>query len=87
MDLMPTFVELGGGNHPVTPDSAGPDGKGSYKGRRGVLPMTGKSWTSWVQGKESAIHGENTSIGWELHGRAAFRRGNWKIVYMREHRT
>ena len=78
MDLMPTFLELAGGHHPSS------DGqKTVYKGRE-VLPMTGQSWGPWLRGQSEAIHSEGISFGWELHGRAAYREGNWKILFMRE---
>ena len=79
-DLMPTFLDLGGARHPVP----GPE-RGTYKGREGVLPMTGKSWVPWLLGKEPHVYGDDEEIGWELHGRAAFRKGKWKILFMREY--
>ena len=73
MDLMPTFLELAGAKHP---------GKGVYHGRE-VLPMTGKDWIPWMTGQETNIYPEGSMIGWELHGRAAFRRGDHKLLWMR----
>ena len=46
--------------------------------------MTGKSWSTWLGGSQDYIWPEGTHIGWELHGRAAFRIDEWKILYMRE---
>ena len=74
MDLLPTFLALAGGSHP---------GPGTYKGRE-VLGMTGQDWTPWLKGQSDHIWPPDFNLGWELHGRAAYRRGNYKILWMRE---
>ena len=35
-----------------------------------------------VSGKEDRIHDEGIPTGWELHGRAAMRIGDWKILFL-----
>jgi arylsulfatase A-like enzyme len=39
---------------------------------------------SGAEGGVSGIHGDDEFMGWELFGRAALRKGNWKIVNMPE---
>ena len=78
MDLLPTFLDLAGGSHP-----ANSGGRSEYKGRT-VAPMRGKSWIKWFEGGEEKIHDDGIPIGWELHGRAALRMGDWKILWIRE---
>ena len=72
MDLMPTILDLAGAPRP---------GK-QFQGRE-VLPIRGTSWKDWLDGKATEIHGEDVPIGWELHGRAAMRIGDWKILFLR----
>ncbi|KAJ3782438.1 alkaline-phosphatase-like protein [Lentinula aff. detonsa] len=78
MDIMPTILDLAGVQHP---------GK-TFRGRE-VEEMRGKSWVKFFENKNhiedttTAIHLEDDpAVGWELFGRAALRKGNWKIVYM-----
>ncbi|OQV05801.1 hypothetical protein CLAIMM_10471 [Cladophialophora immunda] len=82
MDIAPTFLEMAGVQHPAC------HGKnGMYKGHE-VYPMRGKSWVPFMmdgaQGGVSGIHGDDEFMGWELFGRAALRKGRWKIVNMPE---
>ena len=63
-DIMPTFLELAN----ITPP------KSPYNGRK-ILSMQGRSISP-------ALNGEKTKervIGWELFGRSAIRKGDWKI--------
>lgn len=82
MDIAPTFLEMAGATHPASRGK-----KGTYKGRE-VYPMRGKSWVPFMagnaQGGVSGIHGDDEFMGWELFGRAALRKGDWKIVNMPE---
>ncbi|ODO07741.1 hypothetical protein I350_03317 [Cryptococcus amylolentus CBS 6273] len=89
MDLMPTFLELAGAQHPNHSPTS-PTERVPYRGHQ-VYPMRGKSWVPYLRdgytsigkdGDESeAVHGENDHpVGWELHARAALRKGRWKIV-------
>lgn len=72
MDLMPTFLDLSGTPRP---------GK-VFRGRK-VHPIRGKSWVDWIKGAEKEIHNDDVPVGWELHGRAALRLGDFKILYHR----
>lgn len=73
MDILPTVLDLAGVSHP---------GK-SFRGREVVLPR-GKSWVPYLSdAADTVIHEEDASItGWELFGRRAIRKGNWKAVYI-----
>ena len=69
-DVAPTLFELAGARHPGT----------EYQGKP-VLPLRGKSMVSWLQGKADKVRGDQDAVGWELGGRKALRKGDWKIVY------
>jgi arylsulfatase A-like enzyme len=69
MDIAPTLYELAGAQHPGT----------QWQGRT-VLPVKGRSLVSFLQGKQPSVYGANDPIGWELGGRKALRKGDWKIV-------
>jgi arylsulfatase A-like enzyme len=78
MDLAPTMLEIAGVAHPAR------DGElGEFRGRQ-VEPMRGSSWVNWIEGEADRVHDEGLPHGWELHGRAALRIGNWKIVWIGE---
>ena len=84
MDIMPTILDLAGIQHPAA----------KCKGRemapyrdRQVFRMTGKSWVNYFTGSaeqkgEQGIYGNDFWFGWELHGMASLRKGQWKIVFM-----
>ena len=90
MDIMPTFLELAGVEHPNSHPSHPRDMK-SFRGRD-VYAMRGKSWVPYLvkgasstnsTGEGDCIHSESDqAVGWELHARAALRKGRWKIVNM-----
>lgn len=69
MDIAPTFYELAGARHPAA------------SGKSDVLPLKGRSLVNFLQGKSAAAYGPQDAIGWELGGRKALRKGDWKIVY------
>lgn len=71
MDIMPTLLDLADVCHPGT----------TYKGRT-VVPMRGRSWVHYLQGKNPQIHPADYVMGWELFGRQAIRQGNYKAVYI-----
>jgi arylsulfatase len=64
MDVMPTFLELAGIDQPTSP----------YNGRK-IVDMQGVSMIPGLNGKAE----ENRVVGWELLGRSAVRKGDWKI--------
>ena len=70
MDVTPTVLDIAGVPHPGT----------EYKGREVREPF-GRSWLPWLQGAVPTVHGEDTVTGWEMWGRRAVRRGDWKAVY------
>lgn len=69
-DVAPTIYELAGARHPGT----------SYNGKV-ALPVRGKSMLPYLQGKADKVRGDTEGVGWELGGRKALRKGDWKIVY------
>lgn len=70
MDVMPTLLELTGVQHPGT----------SYKGRE-VAPMKGSSMLAVLKGEQDTVHPPDYAMGWELFGKRAMRKGDWKVVY------
>lgn len=68
-DVVPTFLDL----------AHLPDAKQTFEGRA-VLPLRGKSWVSWLQGKAPGVYGAGDVIGEELFGGRSLRRGDWKIT-------
>jgi arylsulfatase A-like enzyme len=69
MDLVPTFLELAGVEHPDT-----------YNGQR-IAPIQGKSWVSMLNGKEDSARKPDEWLGWEFFGGRALRKGDWKISW------
>lgn len=67
MDIAPTFYELAGAVHPAATNSE-------------ALPVQGRSMLAWLRGEKPQVHGADDAIGWELGGRKALRKGDWKIV-------
>lgn len=70
MDIAPTLYELAGASHPAAQGKAA-----------GVLPVKGRSLLAFLQGKAPSVYSPDDAIGWELGGRKALRKGDWKIVY------
>lgn len=71
MDIAPTILQMAGASHPGT----------NYKGRE-VAAMRGISWVSFLQGDEELIHGDDAVMGWELFGRMAIRKGDYKAIFI-----
>lgn len=71
MDLAPTILEMAGVKHPAP----------TYQGRE-VVSMRGKSMVPYLQKKAETIHKKEFINGWETCGRAACRKGDWKIVFI-----
>ena len=80
MDLAPTILELAGVQHPVPKGQV----KGPYKGRE-VYGLRGKSWVKALntgdafKDSPTTFYGDEEFVGWELFGRAAIRKGKWKV--------
>ncbi|KAI0466563.1 alkaline-phosphatase-like protein [Xylaria cf. heliscus] len=71
MDLAPTILDMAGVTHPAP----------TYQGRE-VVPMRGKSMVPYLSNQAETIHEKDFINGWETCGRAACRRGDWKIVFI-----
>ncbi|KAI1458709.1 alkaline-phosphatase-like protein [Annulohypoxylon moriforme] len=71
MDLAPTILDMAGVQHPAP----------TYQGRE-VVSMRGKSMVPYLQKKAETIHEKDFINGWETCGRAACRKGDWKIVFI-----
>ncbi|KAI0425452.1 alkaline-phosphatase-like protein [Xylaria sp. FL1042] len=71
MDLAPTILDMAGVTHPAP----------TYQGRE-VVPMRGKSMVPYLSKQTETIHEKDFINGWETCGRAACRRGDWKIVFI-----
>lgn len=72
MDLAPTILDMAGITHPAP----------SFHGRE-VVPMRGASMAPLAASKSVArVHAADFVNGWETCGRAAVRKGDWKIVFI-----
>jgi arylsulfatase A-like enzyme len=71
MDITPTLLQLAGIQHPAP----------EFKGRK-VEHMRGKDMRPWLNGTQETVHDPEAAFGWELCGRAAIRKGNWKAVFI-----
>jgi arylsulfatase len=72
-DIVPTLLELSGVEPP------GPQ----YRGRE-VAPIEGESMISLLRGDSDKVHEADYTMGWELFGRRAIIRGDWKLVWIDE---
>ena len=70
MDLMPTFLDLAGTEHPGT----------MYRGRE-IQPIKGKSLMPQLSGEVETVYSDDEYIGWELYKQRSIRQGDWKIVW------
>lgn len=71
MDIAPTILEMAGVAHPAP----------TYQGRE-IVGLRGKSMVPFLSEREPRIHPEDFVEGWETCGRAACRKGEWKIVFI-----
>jgi arylsulfatase A-like enzyme len=71
MDVTPTLLDLAGAPHPGT----------AYRGRK-IAPPRGRSLRPYLERRTEIVHDDSEAIGWELFGRRAIRRGDWKAVYI-----
>lgn len=69
-DIAPTVLELAGITHPGE----------VYEGRK-VAPLEGKSMLPYLAGGSNTVHAADHVTAWELGGRKAVRKGDWKLVY------
>jgi arylsulfatase A-like enzyme len=68
MDVMPTMLAMAGIEHPR-----------AWNGHD-VERMRGKSLLPYLRGESDVVHTDDTATGWELFGRCAIRRGDWKAL-------
>jgi arylsulfatase len=71
MDIAPTLLDLAGVQHPYP----------HYRSRS-IVQMRGRSMRGWIEGNAPHVHPDGTSTGWELFGRRAIRKDDWKAVYV-----
>ena len=72
MDVAPTLLELAGIEPPDT-----------HRGRE-VTPIQGRSMVPFLDGASDTVHEADFVMGWELFGRRAIRKGDWKLVWLFE---
>ncbi|MPS68679.1 arylsulfatase [Novosphingobium aerophilum] len=65
---------------PTLLDYAGVPATGTTFQGRTVLPITGKSARSWLEGKAAFVHAADEPLGTELFGSRALRKGDWKVT-------
>lgn len=71
MDILPTMLQLAGVEHPHP----------TFHGREVAAPR-GRSWVPYLSQEADSVHRDDTTVtGWELFGRRAIRRGNYKAVF------
>jgi len=70
MDLVPTFLESAGMEHPAKKDGST------------LAPPQGKSLWPLLGGREPATRTGSDWLGWELFGNRAIRQGDWKLLYL-----
>jgi arylsulfatase A-like enzyme len=68
-DLVPTFLELAGAQHPSTTDQK-------------LAPLLGKSLVPLLAGSAESVRTDQDWIGEELFGTRAIRQGDWKLCYI-----
>jgi arylsulfatase A-like enzyme len=68
MDIAPTFLQLVSGTYPDSIDG------------RKLTEYKGKSLIPYIYGEKDTVHECDYVMGWELFGRTALRKGNWKIL-------
>jgi arylsulfatase len=68
-DLYPTVLDLAGIDFPAAYNNVE------------LLPLPGQSILPYAMGETETIHSEDAVFGEELWGRAALRKGDWKILW------
>lgn len=71
-DVLPTLLEVANAEHP---------GGQVYRGRE-VVKMEGRSMHSHLLGESDSVREADDYVGWELFGRRAIRRGDWKAIFV-----
>ncbi len=70
MDVLPTFLEIAGTEHP---------GASMYKGRE-IKGIMGRSFWPHLTGQSSTVHLPGDTAGWESGGAGALIRGDYKLI-------
>ncbi len=68
-DILPTLLDIAGTQHP-----------GIVYQNKPILPLQGTSALPYLTGNTIAVHSKESAFGFELFGRSALRKGDWKIV-------
>jgi len=76
MDIAPTMLELAG------LEPAASDSSASHSGNDEKPGMLGKSMQALISGQSDRVHAADESVAWELFGRRAVFRDNWKLLWM-----
>ena len=71
MDVLPTFLEIAGAEHP---------GAGPYRDGRTINAIVGRSAWPYLTGRAEVIHTPMDSAGWSGGNGGALIRGNYKII-------
>ncbi|HJW42314.1 MAG TPA: arylsulfatase [Rhizomicrobium sp.] len=71
MDIAPTVLALAGVEHP-----------GARWHGHEVVEMRGRSLVPYLAAETEVVHTSATATGWELFGRCAIRRGDWKALLL-----
>ncbi len=69
MDVTPTLLDLAGVAHPGR----------AWRGRP-IEPVRGRSLAPYLRGESEVVHTDAVATGWELFGRCAIRRGDFKAL-------
>ncbi|MEQ9305290.1 MAG: hypothetical protein RJQ14_15380, partial [Marinoscillum sp.] len=69
-DIAPTILEFAGVSHPGT----------VFNGRK-IYPMDGISLMDWMNGEANYAHAKDKAHCWELYGRRAVLKGDWKAEF------
>lgn len=72
-DLLPTFLELAGTEHP-----------GIKFKERDIFPISGSSLVPHLFGNDDTVHDDDAAFGWELNLFASLRKGDWKLAFAPE---
>jgi arylsulfatase len=70
MDILPTFMEVAGTQHP---------GAGTFQGRE-IKDILGRSAWAHLTGRADAVHDDTHTVGWTRGDGGALIRGNYKLI-------
>ena len=69
MDVLPTFLDIAGSEHP---------GASIYKGRE-IKGIAGRSFWPHLTGQSATVHLPEDTAGWKADGSGALIRGDYKL--------